>query len=102
MTPKNAIIGCKLDKCPRAAKSEAANSLDTVRFAPEGAYLQFEVAFWGHFGPVSQAALEAHFRAPKRARKGSKTAQTAQNRASEAFWGPSGDPEIRTRATFPK
>ena len=33
--------------------------------------------FGGHFGPVSQAALEAHFRTPKRARKGSKTAQNS-------------------------
>ena len=54
----------------------------------------------GLFWPVSQAALEAHFRAPKGPENAQKQPQTAQNRASEAFQVPSGDPEIRTRAIF--
>ena len=54
----------------------------------------------GLFWPVSQAALEAHFRAPKGPENAQKQPKTAQNRASEAFQVPSGDPEIRTRAIF--
>ena len=54
----------------------------------------------GLFWPVSQAALEAHFRAPKGSENAQKRLKTAQNRASEAFQVPSGDPEIRTRSIF--
>ena len=54
----------------------------------------------GLFWPVSQAALEAHFRAQKGPENAQKQPKTVQTRASEAFQVPSGDPEIRTRPIF--
>ena len=54
------------------------------------------------FGLFPRRLWRPIFEPQKGSEKAQKQPKTAQNLASEAFRGPSGDPEIQTRATFPE